>query len=148
MDVKSFLIYIKNLPDKSVIYGSSNVLDNLNKKFCIFRSDKPLSSLELINSHNIQYTLEKHTELKQYLDYLKNDRNSHLIIYGKEEVENCIKEYKVKILFCHSEKISEIKNLEDKYFNFIFVEIEPLNEKDVSHELLNNYGGYIAITYF
>lgn len=156
VDGKQFLEYIKELPEKSIIYGScllfSKILEMKERPTnYIYIEKESMTNDELVDIHNKENIIKLHNELKKYMEYLKNEQTMHLIIYGKKEIIEAINEYKIKILFCHRSCIDTLNNIDtmDKTkINFPIHEIDKISDEDISCQLLDGYGGFLGVTYY
>lgn len=150
-NIKDFEEFLKNNDiSEGIITGKNNILNKFIKKgFIIY--NKNLKNDEILKKIKENKMIEKHKELEDLFLTFNDESKLHLLLFGNinKDIKEAIECYQVKQLYCHKDKIKELKSQCSKEcYNFEIIEIDKVDNNDVSHKLLNDYGGVVGVKYY
>lgn len=140
----------ENITGKCFVHGQNMILKNLS--FCdhIFVYKKLVDS-DIFDIFAKEEMKIKHIDLQKCFDMISNEKQVHLVIYGKlgKDIKEAIEQYRIKKLFVHQKVLNKLKDMiSEEYFNFDLVEISSLENKDIGQILMDQYDGAIGIAYY
>jgi hypothetical protein len=149
IDCKDVINYVDKLNRKCLLHGTNTILKNLNINHYIF--NKKLHKDDIINIFIKEEMKVNHIKLEKCLNMFTNEKELDKLVYGKieKDIKEAIEYYKVKQLFVHKNIIDKVKSIASvDCFNFDLIEIDKIEDNDISDILLNQYNGVIGITYY
>lgn len=140
----------KNIKKRCLINGNNIILKNykLKNNFIINKRLKDDDILDIFVKEEMK---EKHEELQKCFDMIKNEKDLHLIVYGKltKEIKEAVENYRLKKLFIHNKYLQKLKQIvSEDCFNFDLIIIDNIDNNDIGQKLIDEYNGVIGISYY
>lgn len=134
-----------DISSDTLIHGVSPLLKKSN---FLLTFQKKLNRDEILNIFRIEKVKNNLSELEKVLDDIQNPKKLGKIKFGKDLIKD-INYMKIEKLYYHSSKKKKLFDTfpKDK-LNFDLIEIETLEKDDLSNILLNDYKGFIGISYY
>ena len=133
-----------------VISGQNNIIKKYTKNgFAIYNTN--LSDNEIFDKVKDNKMIVSHKELEDLFSTFRDESKFHLLLLGRldKDIKEAIECYQVKMLYCHTEKLKELKSQCSKEcYNFTIIEINKVCDNDISMKLLNDYGGVVGVKYY
>lgn len=149
LDIKLYIS--KNIKNKCLIHGKNFIKKNsllLHNNYVIYRK---LNDEEVFDIFMKEEMKEKHVDLQKCFDMMTNQKELHLVIYGKlnNEIKEAVESYRLKKLFIHTNVIKELQQMvPTECFNFELVIINSLENNDIGQTLMDQYNGAIGVAYY
>lgn len=152
IDSKDFnghiLPYLKEVINSvAVFHGVSSYLKNIkfDNSYVVTKYLTDEEVLKIFDDYDMDC---KHKMLEECFNYINNEKTIDRIIIGKD-IDEGIKNYTIKTLFCVPIMYEKIQKLYSKeYLNFQIIQIRRLKPGDIFDKLKQDYKGVIGISYY
>ena len=139
-----------NIKSKCLMHGQNMILKNLTlgNNFIVY---KKLGDEEILDIFVKEEMKEKHDDLKKCFDMTSNEKEVHLLVYGKlcNEIKVAIESYRLKKLFVHVKVLRKLQQMvPNECFNFELVVVDSIENNDIAQTLMDQYDGAIGIAYY
>jgi len=135
----------QTIKNNCILISDGITCDN---KYIIYTSKNHMSPLE-IDSMFVKHKLSQNNiKLQTCMNKISNEKEMDLLLFGQNDIISAIHEYKVKIMFYHTDIENIINNIDKQFFNFEKYEISTQNIGDIGDILKTDYGGIIAELYY
>ncbi|AYV84246.1 MAG: hypothetical protein Hyperionvirus20_24 [Hyperionvirus sp.] len=144
--------YISDLPDTSLIHGTSNIIANVltTAPDALSRhiiEKRQLKDTEIEDLFEIRTNSEKSKDLELWLSRILHPEYSKRLVFGKD-IPRKISEKLIKTIFCSPEMSQKIlQRVPPELHNFELIIIKTYGD-DIGKKLQKDYSGILAITYY
>jgi len=142
-------IILERIPkgEPYLIHGVSASLKNYADKNAVLVSTSELTDEIILKAMANVKNIKFHTELTDVLNKLLDPKMENKIVFGKD-IQSCIKNGLLKILFCTEAIHKKTSNIPEHFKNFEIKIIKPIEKGDIAEVLEKDYGGAIGIKYY
>ena len=113
------------------------------------KTTKGFNPSDIYDLYNNYLNNNKIEKIKEIISLLNNEKEMDRVIFGKNEVSNCLINGFLEILYCNKilyyNLLDNIKKNDLKLSTKMdYIEVDPSNENT---KILKNYGGIIGLKY-